>query len=144
DAEQTPRIRLQKPLTDEEIRALRAGDTVSLSGIVYGARDAAHKRLTEAIRDRKHLTIPLAGQVIYYVGPSPAPPDAVIGSAGPTTASRMDAYTPVLLEQGLKGMIGKGKRDTAVRAGLVKYTAVYFVAVGGAAALISARIKQTK
>ena len=132
------------PLTDDVIRTLKVGDSVLISGIIYTARDAAHKRMYEAIRAGVALPIPLAGQIIYYVGPAPAHPGEIIGPAGPTTSSRMDAYTPLLLENGLKGMIGKGKRDAAVRAGLVNHTAVYFVAVGGAAALIAAHIKQAE
>lgn len=134
-------LRLTTPLADDAIRALKVGDQGLLSGVVYTARDAAHKRMAETLRAGGELPIPLQGQVIYYVGPAPTPPGEVIGPAGPTTSSRMDSYTPLLLERGLKGMIGKGKRDAAVRAAIVEHTAVYFVAVGGAAALISARIK---
>ena len=144
ESERTLSVRLRTPLTDEAIRALKVGDRVLLSGVVYSARDAAHKRLVEAIRAGKDLPFPLAGAVIYYVGPAPAPPGEVIGPAGPTTSGRMDSFTPILLEYGLKGMIGKGKRDAAVRAALTKYTAIYLVAVGGAAALISTRIKQVR
>lgn len=141
---QTETIRVTTPLTDDAARALKVGDSVLISGTIYTARDAAHKRLYEAIRSGAALPIPLDGQIIYYVGPAPAHPGEIIGPAGPTTSSRMDAYTPILLEHGLKGMIGKGKRDAAVRSAIVKYSAVYFVAVGGAAALIAAHIKQAE
>ena len=137
-------IDLKTPLTDEVVRSLKVGDRVRLSGIVYTARDAAHKRLIDAIQRGDELPFPLAGQIIYYVGPSPAKPGELIGSAGPTTSSRVDPYTPLLLEQGLKGMIGKGKRNATVRDALQQYGGVYFVAVGGAAALIAERIKAVK
>ena len=135
-------IHIQTPLTDESIHALKVGDRVLLSGVVYTARDAAHKRLVEALEAGQDLLFPLDGQIIYYVGPSPARPGAVIGSAGPTTSSRVDPYTPPLLACGLKGMIGKGKRNDRVRQALVAHTAVYFVTVGGAAALVAERIKK--
>lgn len=133
-------IGLETPLRTEDIEALRAGDGVVLSGIVYTARDAAHARLAKLIEEGKPLPIDLAGQVIYYVGPTPAPPGRIIGSAGPTTAGRMDPYTPALLEAGLKGMIGKGLRSQEVRDAIVKHKAVYFAATGGAAALLAKRI----
>jgi fumarate hydratase subunit beta len=135
-------IRLTTPLTDEVVRRLKVGDRVLLSGVVYTARDAAHKRLVEALEAGEALPIPLEGQVIYYVGPAPARPGDVIGPAGPTTAGRVDPYTPPLLARGLKGMIGKGKRNAEVRQALVAHTAVYFVTVGGAAALVAERIKR--
>jgi fumarate hydratase subunit beta len=135
---------LYTPLTDELITPLKTGDRVLLTGVVYTARDAAHQRLVAALEAGEPLPIPLAGQVIYYVGPAPARPGEVIGPAGPTTAGRVDPYTPALLAQGLKGMIGKGKRNMAVRQALIKHKAVYFVAVGGAAALIAQRIKQVE
>jgi fumarate hydratase subunit beta len=125
------------PLTDEVVRALKAGDEVAISGVVYTARDAAHKRLCELIEQDKELPIPLQGSVIYFVGPTPAPPGKVIGSAGPTTSSRMDNFSPILLKAGLKGMIGKGYRGEAVRESLKKYYAVHFAALGGAGALLS-------
>jgi fumarate hydratase subunit beta len=131
-------------LTEETVRALRAGDSVRISGTVYTARDAAHKRLVERLAAGGKLPIPLVGQIIYYVGPAPARPGEVIGSAGPTTSTRMDSYTLPLLHQGLKGMIGKGSRSPEVRQGLTTHTAVYFAAVGGAAALIAASIKQVE
>ncbi len=135
-----PEREITLPLTDDVVRELRAGDRVLLSGSVYTARDAAHKRLVESLAIGRALPFELLGQVIYYVGPSPTRPGDVIGSAGPTTAGRVDSYTVPLLERGLKGMIGKGKRTAEVRQGLVDFTAVYFVAVGGAAALIADRI----
>jgi fumarate hydratase subunit beta len=137
-------IRINTPLTDETIRGLKAVDSVRISGIVYTARDAAHKRLVETLVAGNEPPIPLAGQVIYYVGPAPARPGEVIGSAGPTTSTRMDCYTLPLLQQGLKGMIGKGSRSAEVRQGLTAHTAVYFAAVGGAAALIAASIKRVE
>jgi fumarate hydratase subunit beta len=129
------------PLTDDVVHQLRAGDRVLLSGSVYTARDAAHKRLVETLARGEALPFDLRGQVVYYVGPSPTRPGDVIGSAGPTTAGRVDSYTIPLLQQGLKGMIGKGRRTAEIRQALVDYTAVYFVAVGGAAALIADRIR---
>jgi fumarate hydratase subunit beta len=137
-------IQLSTPLSDERILALRAGDRVLLSGAIYTARDAAHKRLIEALDSGETLPLPLRGQVIYYVGPSPARPGEIIGSAGPTTASRVDSYTLPLLAQGLKGMVGKGKRNEAVREALMAHTAVYFVAVGGAAALIAQCVRKVE
>ncbi|MFA4838823.1 MAG: Fe-S-containing hydro-lyase [Candidatus Neomarinimicrobiota bacterium] len=136
---------LTTPLTPEAISALRAGDKVLLSGIVYSARDAAHKRLLEMIRRGELLPFDLAGQVIYYLSPSPAKPGAVIGSAGPTSSYRLDPYTPALLDLGLKGMIGKGARSREVIDAIVKNRAVYFMAVGGAAvkmaqSVVSARV----
>ena len=125
------------PLTDEIVRSLKAGDEVAISGVVYTARDAAHKRLCELIEQDKKLPIPLKGSVIYFVGPTPAPPGKVIGSAGPTTSARMDNFSPILLAAGLKGMIGKGYRSDAVRDALKKYCAVHFAALGGAGALLS-------
>lgn len=130
------------PLSDARARALRVGQRVRLSGVVYTARDAAHQRLAEAVAAGQPLPIPLAGQVIYYVGPAPARPGEVIGPAGPTTAGRVDFFTPALLAQGLKGMIGKGKRSPAVRKAIVEHGAVYFVMVGGAAALITQHIRE--
>jgi len=131
---------LTTPLTDETTRSLHAGDRVLLSGRIYTARDAAHKRLVEAINAGNDLPFNPKGQMIYYVGPSPTKPGDVIGSAGPTTAGRVDYYTLPLLARGLKGMIGKGKRSAEVRKAMVEYGAVYLVAVGGAAALIADRI----
>lgn len=135
-------IQLKTPLTASDIASLRAGDRVLLSGTLYTARDAAHRRLIELIEAKEPLPIPLAGQVLYYVGPSPAPPGRAIGAAGPTTSYRMDPYTPQLLEKGLKAMIGKGKRSEAVKKALVTFGAVYFAAIGGAGALMSRSIKK--
>lgn len=133
-------IRLTTPLAETNIVTLRAGDSVLLSGVVYTARDAAHARLVELIRQGKPLPVDLTGQVIYYVGPTPAKPGDVIGSAGPTTSGRMDSFAPLLLGAGLKGMIGKGQRNQAVREAIVEHNAVYFAATGGAAALLAKRI----
>lgn len=132
------------PLTPETISSLQAGDKVLISGIIYSARDAAHKRLFEMIKKGEKLPIELEGQIIYYVGPCPAKPGTVIGSAGPTTSGRMDAYTPLLLEKGLKGMIGKGFRSKEVVDAIVKNEAVYFGAIGGAGALLADSIKSSK
>ena len=135
---------IQLPLTEEDILSLKAGDRVLLTGSVYTARDAAHKRMIEDESNGKPLPIDIVNQVIYYVGPTPAKPGEVIGSAGPTTSERMDLYTPKLLEKGLKGMIGKGHRNEAVKEALIKHKAIYFGAVGGAAALISRSIKSAE
>lgn len=116
---------------------MRAGDMVYLTGTIYTARDAAHKRMYEAYQKREELPIKLQGNVIYYVGPSPARPGRVIGSAGPTTATRMDKYTPEFLDAGLAGMIGKGKRSSEVKNAIVRNKSVYFAAIGGAGALLS-------
>ena len=125
------------PYGKEEAVKLRAGDYVYLSGIIYTARDAAHKRMQEALQENGELPFDLENNVIYYMGPSPAREGRPIGSAGPTTASRMDKYTPALLDLGLRGMIGKGKRSTAVIEATIRNQAVYFAAVGGAGALLS-------
>jgi fumarate hydratase subunit beta len=135
---------IQTPLTDESIAELRSGDLVSFSGVVYTARDAAHERMSAAILEGGELPFDPAGQVIYYVGPTPAKPGMVIGAAGPTTASRMDPYTPMLIERGLKGMIGKGRRSAEVRAAIQSYRCVYFGAVEGTAALLAGRIKSAE
>ncbi|MBR0464277.1 MAG: Fe-S-containing hydro-lyase [Clostridia bacterium] len=132
--------KIQLPLTQEQARTLRAGETVCLTGAIYTDRDAAHKRLIELLDQGKDLPIDIKDQVIYYVGPAPASPGHAVGSAGPTTSYRMDAYAPRLIELGLSGMIGKGKRDQSVIDAMKKYGAVYFGAVGGAAALISRSI----
>jgi len=131
---------LTPPLTDEVIEALRAGDRATITGVIYTARDAAHRRLVELLDQGQPLPINLAGQIVYYVGPTPAPPGRVIGSAGPTTASRMDPYAPRLLAVGLKAMIGKGARGAEVREALRKYRAVYLTATPGAGALLSRHI----
>jgi len=133
--------RITTPLSDETIADLKAGDQVLLTGVVYTARDAAHKRLITLIKEGKALPIDLRGQVIYYVGPAPAKPGDPIGSAGPTTSMRMDPYAPTLMEHGMKGMIGKGMRSKEVRDAMVRHRAVYLAAVGGAAALVAKTIK---
>ena len=128
---------LDLPLSEKDIEKLRAGDYVYLTGILYTARDAAHKRMTDALERGESLPVDLTGETLYYLGPTPARPGHIIGSAGPTTSSRMDAYTPALLDRGLKGMIGKGKRSPAVKEAIASHNAVYFAAVGGAGALLS-------
>ncbi len=135
---------LKTPLTAEDVEPLRAGDRVTISGTVYAARDAAHRRLIDLIEAGKGLPFRVEGQVIYYVGPSPPPPGRVIGAAGPTTSYRMDPYTPKLIELGLKGMIGKGKRSEEVKDAMVKYKAVYMAAIGGAGALMARAIKSAR
>lgn len=137
-------VKLTTPLSSQTVETLEIGDKVLLSGAVYTARDAAHKRLVDLLEGGQELPINLEGQVIYYVGPSPARPGRVIGAAGPTTSYRMDPYTPQLLARGLKGVIGKGKRSPEVIAALVKYQAVYLGATGGAGALISRAIKEAQ
>lgn len=132
------------PLTDEAISALKSGDRVLLSGELYVARDAAHRRMKELLDNNMPLPFDIQGQTIYYMGPTPAPPDKPMGSAGPTTSGRMDGYAPLLLERGLKGMIGKGMRSLAVKEAIKKYKAVYFAAVGGTGALISRSIKKAE
>lgn len=129
--------RIEMPLTADKVKSLKAGDYVYLSGTIYTARDAAHKRMYEGMMEGKEPPFNLENNVIYYLGPSPAREGQVIGSAGPTTSSRMDKYTPLLLDNGLKGMIGKGKRSPEVIASMKKNEAVYFAAVGGAGALLS-------
>jgi fumarate hydratase subunit beta len=136
--------RIETPLTDEVLKDLKIGEKVTISGIIYSARDAAHKRLVELIEKGEELPFQLPGQVIYYVGPTPARPGFAVGSAGPTTSYRMDAYAPVLIEHGLKGMIGKGARGDNVKEAMKKYGAVYFAAIGGAGALISKSIKSAE
>lgn len=131
---------ISTPLTEETAASLRAGDYVYLSGTVYTARDAAHKRMAEALAAGQPLPFDIKNNIIYYMGPSPAREGRPIGSAGPTTASRMDRYAPDLLDLGLKGMIGKGKRSPEVREAVVRNGAVYFAAVGGAGAILSQRI----
>ena len=128
------------PLTAETAASLQAGDYIYLTGTIYTARDAAHKRMCEALEKNEKLPLEVKGNVIYYMGPSPARDGRVIGSAGPTTASRMDKYTPALLDMGLRGMIGKGRRNQEVKDAVVRNGAVYFAAVGGAGALLSRAI----
>lgn len=134
---------IRAPLTDEVLEKLRAGDRVKISGVVYVARDAAHKRMVEALERGEKSPFDLEGQIVYFMGPSPAKPGQVIGAAGPTTSLRMDAYSPRLMAEGLKGMIGKGSRNQAVIDAMKKYKAVYFAAIGGAGALISKAIKKS-
>jgi len=137
-------IELVTPLSTDMISGLCAGDSVVVSGQIYTARDAAHRRLLDLIAAGKEIPIPIQGQVIYYVGPSPAPPGRVIGAAGPTTSYRMDPYTPKLLELGLKAMIGKGKRSKEVIDAMVRYKAVYLAAIGGAGALMAQAVKEAR
>ncbi len=135
---------IETPLTKEKVKEIEAGDYVYLTGTIYTARDAAHKRMMEEMSDGKKLPFDMENQIIYYLGPTPNREGQVIGSAGPTTSSRMDKYAPALLEQGLTGMIGKGKRSKDVISSMKKNTAVYFAAVGGAGALLSQCIKKSE
>jgi fumarate hydratase subunit beta len=137
-------INIKTPLDEETIGKLKAGDQVFITGVIYTARDAAHKRLVEALDKGEKLPFDVTNQTIYYMGPSPAKPGQVIGSAGPTTSGRMDSYAPRLMAAGLKGMIGKGNRSQAVKDAIKKYKAVYFAAIGGAGALISKSIKKAE
>lgn len=136
--------RIQVPLQEKDIEKLRAGDYVYLTGTIYTARDAAHKRMYESMKKGETLPIELKGNVLYYLGPSPAREGQVIGSAGPTTSSRMDKYTPDMLDAGLKGMVGKGKRSPEVVEAIKRNHAVYFAAVGGAGALLAQCIKEAQ
>jgi len=140
----TEYIDLETPLNDSIIEKLKAGDKVRISGVLYTARDAAHKRLIEMIETGKYLPFDLKGQLLYYVGPTPAKPGQVIGSAGPTTSYRMDTYAPTLIKMGLKGTIGKGGRSKEVIEAMKRHKAVYFAVVGGAAALIAKTIKNVE
>jgi len=135
---------LTTPLTEEDTRKLKAGDVVYLSGVMYTARDAAHSRLVNLIEKGEELPFDLEGSVIYFVGPTPPKPGEPIGSAGPTTSYRMDSYSPTMLKNGSKGMIGKGKRNQAVKDACVKYGGIYFGATGGAGALLGKRIKSAE
>jgi fumarate hydratase subunit beta len=139
-----PPIRLHAPFSEKDAQALRAGDEVLLSGIVFTARDAAHHRLAAFLEGSKPLPVDLRGQVIYYCGPTPARPGRPIGSAGPTTASRMDRYTPRLVAFGVRGMIGKGRRSLEVREAIKRHHAIYFGAVEGTAALLGQRVREAK
>jgi fumarate hydratase subunit beta len=132
------------PLTEEAIRELRAGDNVLLSGVLYVARDAAHKRMVEALEQGKPLPFDIRGQTIYYMGPSPAKPGQTIGASGPTTSSRMDSYSPRLIAEGLKGMMGKGTRSPAVKDAMKEHGAIYLAAIGGTGALISKSITRSE
>lgn len=136
--------KIHAPLVEAEIDNLKSGDYVYITGTIYSARDAAHLRMYEAMQKGESVPMPLENQVVYYMGPSPARKGRPIGSAGPTTSSRMDKYAPLLLDHGLKGMIGKGKRSEAVRDAIVRNGCVYFAAVGGAGALLSKAIKTSE
>ena len=135
---------LKEPFTKDKLEVLRAGDTVLLTGTIYAARDAAHRKLTEIIEAGGQLPLPIENQMVYYMGPTPARPGHPIGSAGPTTSYRMDSFTPALLERGLSGMIGKGPRNEEVKRCAREKGAVYFAAVGGAGALIAQSIKRSE
>lgn len=135
---------INAPFEDNIIQNIKAGDFVYITGTIYTARDAAHKRMYEALLKGESLPFDVKNNIIYYLGPTPAREGQVIGSAGPTTSSRMDKYTPLLLDKGLKGMIGKGKRSDEVKTSIVKNQAVYFAAIGGAGALLSKSIKSSK
>jgi len=137
-------IKLTPPLSDAVIEKLRSGDHVLITGVIYTGRDMAHKYMVEGHRNGEKLPFDPAGQILYYTGPTPAPPGRVIGAAGPTTSYRMDVFSPYLLELGLKGMIGKGPRGQEVRDAIRKHKAVYFAAIGGAGALISRSIKRAE
>ncbi len=136
--------RITTPLTEEKVKGLKAGDTVLITGTIYTARDAAHKRLVELLDKGEKLPMDIKDAIIYYVGPTPAKPGMALGSAGPTTSYRMDPYAPKLLDRGLKGMIGKGLRSEEVVNSIIKNTAVYFAAIGGAAALIGKAVKKAE
>ncbi|MCI9514409.1 MAG: Fe-S-containing hydro-lyase [Oscillospiraceae bacterium] len=137
-------IRIKTPFTPEDARRLRSGDSCLISGVIYTARDAAHKRLCELLEKGEPLPIDLRDAIIYFVGPTPAKPGQAIGSAGPTTSYRMDAYSPLLIAQGLTGMIGKGKRNEEVVSAMREHGAVYFGAIGGCGALLSKCIKKAE
>lgn len=136
--------RLNLPQDNHAVKQLRAGDSVLISGTIYAARDAAHKRMYEALREGKELPVAIDQITIYYMGPSPARPGRPIGAAGPTTAGRMDKYTPALLDAGMTAMIGKGKRSAEVKTAMIRNRAVYFAAVGGAGALLSRTVRQAE
>ncbi len=138
----TDPIKISPPLTDEIVTMLKTGDRVIITGVIYTGRDMAHKFLVEGHKKGEKPPFDLTGQILYYTGPTPAPPGKPIGSAGPTTSYRMDKYTPYLLELGLKGMVGKGPRGQEVRDAIKKHKAVYFAAIGGAGALISKAIRK--
>lgn len=136
--------KITTPLTDDTVRSLKAGDMVAITGVIYTGRDAAHKKLVETIREGKPLPLEIKGQTIYYVGPCPAKPGQALGSCGPTTSGRMDAYAPILLDLGQKGMIGKGPRAQGVIDSMVKNRAVYFAAIGGTGAAIACSVKKAE
>jgi len=135
------RVRLQAPLTDDDVRELHAGDVALINGVVFAARDAAHKRMAEDLEAGRDLPFDPAGAILYYVGPTPERPGNVVGSAGPTTASRMDVWTPMLLERGLKAIVGKGGRGPRVREELRRHTAVYLAALGGGGAIAARSVR---
>lgn len=137
-------IHLETPLTQEKVAQLKTGDNVLISGVIYTGRDAAHKKMVEALARGEALPFDVKDQIIFFVGPTPPKPDQVIGSSGPTTSYRMDAYSPTLIEQGLTGMIGKGLRSDEVIAAMKKYGAVYFGAIGGSGALLAKRIVEAE
>ena len=137
-------IEIRTPLTEEKINNLKAGDQVLLTGSIYTARDAAHKRLVDLINENKKLPFELKNSIIYFVGPTPTKPGENFGSAGPTTSGRMDKYSPILLDLGLKGMIGKGYRNKEVKKSIIKNKAIYFGAIGGTGAAISKCIKKSE
>lgn len=137
-------LKIKAPLDEDTLKKLKAGDQVFITGVIYVGRDTAHKRIVEALDAGKKPPFDLKGQTIYYMGPAPAKPGYAIGSAGPTTSGRMDAYSPRLMAEGLKGMIGKGFRSKAVKDAIKKYGAVYMAAVGGAGALISKSVKKSE
>ncbi len=137
-------VYLKIPLSQKNIESLSVGDKVFLTGTIYGARDLVHKKFMELIKYKNDLPIPLKGQVIYYTAMSPPPPKKIVGAIGPTSSYRMDRYTPILLDMGLKGMIGKGPRSEIVKKAIIKNKAIYMVAIGGAGALISTKIKYAK
>jgi len=137
-------IKLNTPLTKDAVKNLKAGDEVVLSGVILTARDVAHKKLTDLIKNGKRIPVNLKGAVIYYAGPTPPPPGRPIGSCGPTTSSRMDSFTPALIKLGLRGMIGKGDRSAEVRRAIRRYGCVYFLATGGAGALLSTKVKSAR
>ena len=137
-------LNINLPLDEETIKRLKAGDQVLITGVIYTARDAAHKRMVEALDRGERLPFDITSQTIYYMGPTPAKPGQVIGSAGPTTSGRMDSYAVRLMAAGLKGMVGKGSRSQAVKDAMKKYKAVYFAAIGGAGAMVSKSIKRAE
>jgi len=135
---------IKTPLTEDITKSLKAGDYVYITGVIYSARDAAHKRIYESVLEGKEIPFPIKDNIVYYLGPTPEREGQVIGSAGPTTSSRMDKYTPMLLQKGMKGMIGKGKRSSEVIEEIKKEKGIYFAAVGGAGALLSKKIISSK
>jgi len=137
-------IKLFPPISDADVERLKIGDRVEITGVIYTGRDAAHKRLVDLLLVGKELPFDVRGQIIYYVGPSPASPGKAVGAAGPTTSYRMDPYAPAMIEAGLKGMIGKGLRNQEVKDAIVNYKAVYFAAIGGAGALMARAIKKAE